>query len=44
MNATRVLRVALETAVSSAGMLLLTEATLTDVPSREQERRTPAEA
>jgi chaperonin GroEL len=38
---TRVLRLALENAVSLAGVLLPTEATLTEVPEKEAPDRTP---
>jgi chaperonin GroEL len=37
IDATKVLRVALENAVSVAGVLLLTEATLTDMPEKKRE-------
>jgi chaperonin GroEL len=40
IDPTKVMRVALENAVSVAGTLLLTEATLTDIP--EPPRATPA--
>ena len=43
VDATRVVRVALENAVSVASLLLLTEATLTEVPEEKPER-TPVEA
>jgi chaperonin GroEL len=43
VDATRVVRVALENAVSVASLLLLTEATLTEVPE-EQHERAPVEA
>jgi chaperonin GroEL len=45
VDATKVLRVALENAVSAAGVLLLTEATLTEVRehSRESHEEQPAE-
>jgi chaperonin GroEL len=44
IDATKVVRLALENAVSVAGTLLLTEATLTDIPERSEERLSPAEA
>jgi chaperonin GroEL len=44
VDATKVLRVALENAVSVAGILLLTEATLTEVPEPQRESQEPAEA
>ena len=37
VDPTKVVRLALENAVSVAGTLLLTEATLTDVPDRKDE-------
>ena len=37
IDPTKVLRVALENAVSAAGLLLLTEATLTEVPEPKEE-------
>ena len=40
IDATKVVRVALENAVSVAGTLLLTEATLTEVPEKAEESRT----
>jgi chaperonin GroEL len=42
IDPTKVLRLALENAVSVAGVLLLTEATLTEVPEKEERERTPA--
>lgn len=39
---TKVVRVALENAVSVAGILLLTEATLTELPEKEPAARAPA--
>jgi chaperonin GroEL len=44
IDATKVVRLALENAVSVAGTLLLTEATLTDIPERKDEPLTSAEA
>jgi chaperonin GroEL len=44
IDATKVVRLALENAVSVAGTLLLTEATLTDIPERREESLSPAEA
>jgi chaperonin GroEL len=41
VDPTKVVRVALENAVSIASVLLLTEATLTEVPEEKQERRSP---
>jgi chaperonin GroEL len=38
VDATKVVRLALENAVSVAGMLLLTEATLTELPEPKPER------
>ena len=38
VDATKALRVGLENAVSVAGVLLLTDATLTDLPERKPER------
>ena len=38
IDPTKVVRTALENAVSVAGVLLLTEATLTEVPEPEKER------
>jgi chaperonin GroEL len=37
IDPTKVVRIALENAVSVASLLLLTEATLTDVPEKEEE-------
>jgi chaperonin GroEL len=42
VDPTKVLRLALENAVSVASVLLLTEATLTEVPEKEAPERTPA--
>lgn len=42
IDPTKVLRLALENAVSVASVLLLTEATLTEVPEKEAPERTPA--
>jgi chaperonin GroEL len=42
IDPTKVVRVALENAVSVAGILLLTEATLTEVPEPKHETPTPA--
>jgi chaperonin GroEL len=42
IDPTKVLRLALENAVSVASVLLLTEATLTEIPEREAPERTPA--
>jgi chaperonin GroEL len=44
VDATKVVRLALENAVSVAGTLLLTEATLTDLPERKGESAADAEA
>jgi chaperonin GroEL len=44
IDPTKVVRVALENAVSVAGVLLLTEATLTEVPERKPEAGSPVEA
>ena len=44
IDPTKVVRVALENAVSVAGVLLLTEATLTEVPERKPDGPSPAEA
>jgi chaperonin GroEL len=44
IDATKVARIALENAVSVAGTLLLTEATLTELPERKEEEGTGAEA
>jgi chaperonin GroEL len=41
VDPTKVVRVALENAVSIASVLLLTEATLTEVPEEKPERRSP---
>ena len=43
VDPTKVVRVALENAVSVAGVLLLTEATMTEAPEDRKERGTPAE-
>jgi chaperonin GroEL len=43
IDATKVVRAALENAVSVAGILLLTEATLTEVPEPRKEAAAPAE-
>jgi chaperonin GroEL len=43
IDPTKVVRTALENAVSAAGVLLLTEATLTDVPEPKQDERPPAD-
>jgi chaperonin GroEL len=43
IDPTKVVRVALENAVSVASVLLLTEATLTEVPERKERGRIPAE-
>lgn len=40
---TKVIRVALENAVSAASLLLLTEATLTEVPEAKEEKAPPME-
>jgi chaperonin GroEL len=42
IDPTKVLRLALENAVSVASVLLLTEATMTEVPEKEATERTPA--
>lgn len=42
IDPTKVVRLALENAVSVAGVLLLTEATMTDVPEEKPERLSPA--
>jgi chaperonin GroEL len=42
IDPTKVVRIALENAVSVAGVLLLTEATLTEVPEPKQETPRPA--
>ena len=44
IDATKVVRVALENAVSVAGVLLLTEATLTEVPEPRREAPESVEA
>lgn len=44
IDPTKVVRVALENAVSVASVLLLTEATLTEVPEVKEHRGIPAEA
>jgi chaperonin GroEL len=41
VDPTKVVRVALENAVSVAGVLLLTEATMTEIPEAKQESRSP---
>ena len=41
VDATKVVRVALENAVSVASVLLLTEATLTEVPGKDEHESTP---
>jgi chaperonin GroEL len=43
IDPTKVVRVALENAVSVAGVLLLTEATLTEVPEPRKEPGAPAD-
>jgi chaperonin GroEL len=43
IDPTKVVRTALENAVSAAGILLLTEATLTDVPEPTRDERQPAD-
>ncbi|CAG1770493.1 partial 60 kDa chaperonin, partial [uncultured bacterium] len=43
IDPTKVVRVALENAVSIAGTLLRSEATITDVPEPKEERQVPAE-
>jgi chaperonin GroEL len=43
IDPTKVVRIALENAVSVAGMLLLAEATLTEIPEPKSERAVPAE-
>jgi chaperonin GroEL len=43
IDPTKVVRIALENAVSVASVLLLTEATLTEVPEPRTEARPPAE-
>jgi chaperonin GroEL len=42
VDATKVVRLALENAVSAAGILLLTEATMTEVPEKKHETAAPA--
>jgi chaperonin GroEL len=42
VDPTKVVRIALENAVSVASVLLLTEATLTEVPEKKGEERTPS--
>ena len=42
IDPTKVLRLALENAVSVASVLLLTEATMTEVPEKETSDRTPS--
>ena len=42
IDPTKVVRMALENAVSVAGILLLTEATLTEIPEPESRERMPA--
>jgi chaperonin GroEL len=44
VDATKVVRLALENAVSVAGILLLTEATLTEVPEQKGTFVPPSEA
>jgi chaperonin GroEL len=43
IDPTKVIRVALENAVSAASLLLLTEATLTEVPEAKEEKAPPME-
>jgi chaperonin GroEL len=43
IDPTKVVRLALENAVSVASVLLLAEATLTEVPEPKQPERTPSE-
>ena len=38
IDPTKVIRIALENAVSAASVLLLTEATLTEIPEKQSER------
>ena len=38
IDPTKVVRLALENAVSAAGVLLLTEATMTEIPEQKEER------
>jgi chaperonin GroEL len=44
IDPTKVVRVALENAVSVAGILLLTEATMTEIPEPKEPRGVPMEA
>ena len=44
VDPTKVVRIALENAVSVASILLLTEATMTEIPEPPAERMAPAEA
>jgi chaperonin GroEL len=41
IDATKVLRVALENAVSTAGVLLLAEGTMTEIRSKKDEEKAP---
>jgi chaperonin GroEL len=41
VDPTKVVRIALENAVSVAGTLLLTEATMTEIPEETKERAAP---
>jgi len=43
IDPTKVVRIALENAVSVAGVLLLTEATMTEIPEDKKERGTEAD-
>jgi chaperonin GroEL len=43
VDPTKVLRIALENAVSVASVLLLTEATLTEKPERKESHATPGD-
>jgi chaperonin GroEL len=43
IDPTKVVRVALENAVSAASLLLLTEATLTEVPDAKDDKAPPLE-
>jgi chaperonin GroEL len=43
IDPTKVVRVALENAISVAGILLLTEATMTELPERKREASTEPE-
>jgi chaperonin GroEL len=43
IDPTKVVRIALENAVSVAGVLLLTEATMTEIPEERRERLPEAE-